>query len=208
MTRVHRAARLSMLCAGIGMCALWRERDAVLVGDKHTRMQPRPARPIHRCSAIPQTVWQAWSCQEPVASERSHGNLACLASHRATDFVSPDTRRCSRGDAGSMGPSSLPGSITIIDRSADQGRALRCHTQRVQPAAVDSEGRQIGLTSQGLRPLPAQRHAAQRAAGVAAWRRAPGGSVLPIGGARTLPHATSTVAVTIFPSFRRRGSSA
>ena len=59
-----------------------------------------------------------------------------------------------------------------------------------------------------MRPLPAPRHAAQRAAGVAASHRALDGPIRPIDAARTHPVAISTGAVAVFGAFRHRMAAA
>ena len=104
-----------------------------------------------------------------------------------------------------MGPSALSASADVTGSISAQQLPASRHSQRAQPVPAGSERRPMHAWSSVVAALPLTRHAAWAAADLAATHTAPGGSDLPIEGART--HAP-TISMGVLPVFLRFGGSA
>ena len=104
-----------------------------------------------------------------------------------------------------MGPSALSASAVVTGSISAQQLPASRHSQRAQPVPAGSERRPMHAWSSVVAALPLTRHAAWAAADLAATHTAPGGSDLPIEGART--HAP-TISMGVLPVFLRFGGSA
>ena len=123
---------------------------------------------------------------------------------RHTSSRSTKTGWCSRADARSIGPSTLPSSTDVVRSVHTHWAVASCHSWRARSVPVPTEWRRKHVQNSVLWVVPASRHAVSAAERVVASHRALHSTVLPIEGARTYAPAISTGAVAVFRAFQPR----
>ena len=144
------------------------------------------------------------SLPPPIACSRESSFAVLVATQSCTgDSMARSTQdgQCSHADAGSIGPSALPASAAVIGSISAQLLPATRHSQRGRPVPAGSKGRPMHAWASDFAALPLPRRGAQAAADLAAKHTAPGGSDLPIEGARTHAPTISMGALLVFLRF-------